>query len=350
MFRRVATWWLSLFRWPAGPGPFPSLAPEKSLELLRLQIEESRNLLVRRPAEERERSVTAGLRVFLTLAVLGLALSLAVHVAATRGHPPSEWAALGLTIGAVVVQELAGRVLRRPVPGCKRDGRERTTLDECLPWTRRVVYGFFGYAVVNLALFLALTLDRGTGREANGVGALRMFSGFGMAWYAAIAATLYSAIVAAGQGPPRHCANGHPVLPWAAYCKTCGASVAEPGAAGSTSNPASLALAGSEQSDPSAGRRTTDGWPFDDAEDVAALTARQVVHRGQPILRVFRDATDGMWQFLPGGPVEMADTLIVSLREVYRIDPSIAELADLPLGWQASRRAAGEPWQRHASG
>jgi len=35
---------------------------------------------------------------------------------------------------------------------------------------------------------------------------------------------------------------------------------------------------------------------------------------------------------------------------VYRIDPSGGELADLPLGWQAWRSAAGQPWQRQPAG
>lgn len=88
-------------------------------------------------------------------------------------------------------------------------------------------------------------------------------------------------------------------------------------------------------------------WPFDDPENVATMTVRQVTHGGQPILLVVHDAEDGMWQFLTGGPVEMADAMIVSLREVFRIDPSIGELAELPLGWTDERSAVGQPWQRN---
>ena len=93
-----------------------------------------------------------------------------------------------------------------------------------------------------------------------------------------------------------------------------------------------------------------ENWPFDDPENVATLTVRQVIASGQPILLVSHDAEDGMWQFLTGESAEMADAMIVSLREVYRIDPSIAELADLPIGWKANRPAAGKPWQRQAAG
>jgi hypothetical protein len=89
-------------------------------------------------------------------------------------------------------------------------------------------------------------------------------------------------------------------------------------------------------------------WPFDEPENVATLTVRQITHGAQPILYVSHDASDGMWQFLTGAPVKMADAMLVSLREVYDIDPSITELADLPLGWQAQRAAPGQPWRRQS--
>jgi hypothetical protein len=86
-------------------------------------------------------------------------------------------------------------------------------------------------------------------------------------------------------------------------------------------------------------------WPFDEPDNVATMTVRQVTHDGQPILMVTHDA-DGTWQFLTGRSVEMADAMLVCLRTVYRIDPSIGELADLRLGWTATRSAVGLPWQR----
>ena len=92
-----------------------------------------------------------------------------------------------------------------------------------------------------------------------------------------------------------------------------------------------------------------EGWPFDDPENVATMTVRQIAHGGQPILLVSHDAEDGMWQFLTGGPVQMADAMLVSLREAYRIDRSIGELADLPRGWTAERSAPGQPWRRSPS-
>jgi len=91
-----------------------------------------------------------------------------------------------------------------------------------------------------------------------------------------------------------------------------------------------------------------DRWPFADPENQATLTVRQVVRGGAPILLVSHDADDGMWQFLSGNDVETEDAMVVSLRSVFRIDPTIGEVADLPLGWRASRRAIGGPWIREA--
>ena len=92
-----------------------------------------------------------------------------------------------------------------------------------------------------------------------------------------------------------------------------------------------------------------DDWPFDDRPNVASITVRQIVHGGEPILLVAHDAEDGGWQFLTGGAFEVADGMVVSLASVVRRDPSVGELADLPLGWSATRPAVGQPWERQPS-
>jgi hypothetical protein len=87
-------------------------------------------------------------------------------------------------------------------------------------------------------------------------------------------------------------------------------------------------------------------WPFADPKSVVAFTLRDVVEGKRPILLVTHDEEDGCWQFLDGrDSPDPADALVVGLEEVYKLDRSIGELADLPLGWQAWRDAPGEPWQ-----
>ncbi len=41
------------------------------------------------------------------------------------------------------------------------------------------------------------------------------------------------------------------------------------------------------------------------------------------------------------------DGRIVSLETILKMDGTTAELADLPVGWMASRDAPGKPWQRY---
>ena len=80
---------------------------------------------------------------------------------------------------------------------------------------RYLVYGFFGYAVVNFAMFiLGLYGDRD-----DEFASLRGFSGHWMVFYAALA--MLSSYVRADTAV-RLCVNGHSVSPTANYCEICG--------------------------------------------------------------------------------------------------------------------------------
>jgi hypothetical protein len=91
------------------------------------------------------------------------------------------------------------------------------------------------------------------------------------------------------------------------------------------------------------------GWPFAEPPNVAALTTRQVLDDGRPVLLVTHDADDGMWQVLCGTTDNPADGRVAHLQHLYERDPSIGELADLPPGWKAWREAPGKPWRRAPS-
>jgi hypothetical protein len=91
----------------------------------------------------------------------------------------------------------------------------------------------------------------------------------------------------------------------------------------------------------------TQSWPFTEAENTACLTQRQIVNNGRPILLVAHDADDGCWQFLDGSEnLKIADGMLVTLADMVQRDPSLADVADLPLGWMAWREEAGAEWQR----
>jgi hypothetical protein len=87
-------------------------------------------------------------------------------------------------------------------------------------------------------------------------------------------------------------------------------------------------------------------WTFTDPPNLAVITVVQVLRHGMPVLYVSHDADDGGWQFLTGESVNMADSMVVALNEVIRHDPSLAKLADLPVGWCAWRKGKDSDWER----
>lgn len=91
-----------------------------------------------------------------------------------------------------------------------------------------------------------------------------------------------------------------------------------------------------------------DRWPFADPPNVATITVRQVLE-GSPILYVSHDADDGSWQFLTGDEPQEKDGRVVALGTVVDLDPTVTELADLPLGSYAWRDTLGAPWQRSSA-
>jgi hypothetical protein len=87
-------------------------------------------------------------------------------------------------------------------------------------------------------------------------------------------------------------------------------------------------------------------WPFEDPPNVAILTTANVLERGAPILLVTHDADDGGWQFLCGTTTDSKLARIVGLEEIVSKDRTVAQLANLPLGWRAHRKSIGAEWQR----
>ena len=79
-------------------------------------------------------------------------------------------------------------------------------------------------------------------------------------------------------------------------------------------------------------------WAFADPPNLAVITVVQVLRDGMPVLYVSRDPDDGGWQFLGSESVNVTDSMVVALKEMIRHDPTVAKLADLPLGWCARRK------------
>lgn len=92
---------------------------------------------------------------------------------------------------------------------------------------------------------------------------------------------------------------------------------------------------------------STDDWPFSDPKNVAVFTVADILERRAPILLVSHEEEDGGWQFLTGDDLPPQEHWkLVGLSEIVSLDPSVKELADLPLGYSASRASSTDTWQR----
>ena len=90
-------------------------------------------------------------------------------------------------------------------------------------------------------------------------------------------------------------------------------------------------------------------WPFDQPPDCGVISSRQVIHEGAPILFVSHDAEDHGWQFLDGtNDPKVEDGVVVCFSHIVASDSTILELADLPPGWLAWRKAGDAPWVRES--
>jgi len=89
-------------------------------------------------------------------------------------------------------------------------------------------------------------------------------------------------------------------------------------------------------------------WPFKDSPDVVVFTSRDVIDLGEWIHHVSHDLDDGAWQFhsINGSPDDPSDARVVSLKNIVDMDHSLLEIADLPVGWIASRKAKDASWVR----
>lgn len=93
-------------------------------------------------------------------------------------------------------------------------------------------------------------------------------------------------------------------------------------------------------------------WKFADPPNVAVIVDRSITVGEGWIAHVSHNADDGAWQFHAGTSKDVGESqpMLVSLRSVVQLDPSIIELTDLPLGWVAWRDTKDSVWQRGAAG
>lgn len=89
-------------------------------------------------------------------------------------------------------------------------------------------------------------------------------------------------------------------------------------------------------------------WKFKDLPNTAAITNNKIINKLSWIGYVSHDINDGSWQFLENNneKPDIEAAVVVSLQNIAELDPSIIELANLPLGWFAWRDSNQAKWQR----
>jgi hypothetical protein len=86
-------------------------------------------------------------------------------------------------------------------------------------------------------------------------------------------------------------------------------------------------------------------FPFALPQDTAVYASVRVLEHGMPIVVVVHD-TGGDWEFSCGSTDAPEHRHIACLGCVFDADPSLAKIADLPVGWAAWRETRDDAWER----
>lgn len=160
--------------------------------------------------------------VFVLISGIGLVVSLWVHLGAVMGRRVVPEAFFWmLHVGIFVVWFPTILVAQRLVGNVNRKDLWKVVLKDSPGWMRYMVYGFFGYAILNFLFFMTKAPSGSSGNPPAVV--WRGFSGHWMAFYSAALAVLYSAAHTADTA--LRCVNGHLASPTAVYCARCGQPV-----------------------------------------------------------------------------------------------------------------------------
>ncbi|MHB1426737.1 MAG: hypothetical protein ACYC3I_26570 [Gemmataceae bacterium] len=92
---------------------------------------------------------------------------------------------------------------------------------------------------------------------------------------------------------------------------------------------------------------------WDNPVDIAALALLEVASGQKPVIVVVHDLglVNGLggWLFLDGEDIAGRKPTGIAKVDLLKMEPTLAEVTDLPIGWQASREAPGKPWTREPS-
>ncbi len=85
---------------------------------------------------------------------------------------------------------------------------------------------------------------------------------------------------------------------------------------------------------------------FQEASNTAVFTTKYVINDKKLITCVTHDEEDGAWQFFSSDEFDNYQdvAMIVLLDEIIAMDPSVLELASMPVGYYAIRETASDEW------
>jgi hypothetical protein len=87
-------------------------------------------------------------------------------------------------------------------------------------------------------------------------------------------------------------------------------------------------------------------WKFADPPHTGVFATKLVVSGDEPILYVSHDLSDGAWQFHGMSETKVESIALVCFHHLVDRDPTLKDLADLPVGWCASRTTSLDSWVR----
>jgi hypothetical protein len=76
----------------------------------------------------------------------------------------------------------------------------------------------------------------------------------------------------------------------------------------------------------------------------AVFSSKYVMKLDSPIVYVAHHA-DGTWEFWGKEVIDESEVVVVSLENIIKIDPTVLEIADLPVEFNAVRDSKTSPWR-----
>lgn len=85
---------------------------------------------------------------------------------------------------------------------------------------------------------------------------------------------------------------------------------------------------------------------FEDSLNTAVFTTTFVINDKKDITYVTHEIEDGAWQFFSSDAFDNYEevAMIVGLGEIIKIDKTVLDIADLPLGYVATRQSVDDKW------